>query len=88
MVEHLECPRAFLGKLCNGTFFFLKDRLGIQMRICVYTCIRNVYTMYTHLRTYAYTAHMNTRVRVYMYSPHRLTRGPKAKVQARCYKAF
>ena len=22
MVEHMECPRAFLGKLCNGTFFF------------------------------------------------------------------
>ena len=29
MVEHMECPRAFLGKLCNGTlFFFVKDRPG------------------------------------------------------------
>ena len=29
MVEHMECPRALLGKLCNGTLFFsVKDRPG------------------------------------------------------------
>ena len=30
MVEHMQCPRAFLGPLCNGTLFFLtvKDRPG------------------------------------------------------------
>ena len=29
MVKHMECPRAFLGKLCNGKFFFpVKGRPG------------------------------------------------------------
>ena len=31
MVEHMECPRAFLGKLCKGTLFFsVKNRPEAQ----------------------------------------------------------
>ena len=32
MVEHMECPRAFLGTLCNGTLFFSLVRTALTGR--------------------------------------------------------
>ena len=38
MVEHMECPRDFLGKLCNGNSFFFPLRTALskmhQTKIC------------------------------------------------------